>query len=372
MPGRLSGHAKGESNVFGESEERAINMTSPYDRLPDRQFWRLAVADSVESVNGMYSKKFSITGKRIATAGSCFAQEIARELRKHGHTVVDKEPSPNTIQIRGKVENAYGYGLYSARHGNIYTVRQLLQLTKEAFGLVFPEPEEYIWERDGRFYDAFRPNVEPEGLPTKEEVTLQRTDHLRRFRRVIEESDVFVFTMGLTEAWGHRESGLVYPTAPGVLAGEYDPEIHHFLNFKFADIYRDFLEFRELARQHNPSIEFILTVSPVPLTATAADSHVLVSTVRSKSVLRAVTAELYEEFPDVDYFPSYELFSTPFLGPSMFNENKRNVSKQGVAAVMRIFFDEHDGSEPGDPTDGTDSDVVCEEALLDAFAGGKK
>nr|WP_245192499.1 GSCFA domain-containing protein [Arthrobacter pigmenti] len=320
----------------------------------------------------MYSKKFSISGKKIATAGSCFAQEIARELRKHGHTVIDKEPSPNTIQIRGDLEKRYGYGLYSARHGNIYTVRQLLQLTKEAFGLFSPEPEDYIWERDGRFYDALRPNVEPDGLPTKEEVTAQRRDHLRRFRNVIEESDVFVFTLGLTEAWGHRESGLVYPSAPGVLAGDYDPEVHHFLNFGFMEIYLDFLEFRKLAKEHNPSIEFILTVSPVPLTATAADSHVLVSTVRSKSVLRAVTAELYEEFLDVDYFPSYELFSTPFLGPSMFNENKRNVTRKGVEAVMRIFFSEHDGSDVAILTEETDNDAVCEEALLDAFAGGSK
>lgn len=360
------------SRCVGESEERAKNMASPYDRLPDRQFWRLAVTDSVESVDGMYSKKFSISGKKIATAGSCFAQEIARELRRHGHAVVDCEPSPNTIQIRGQVENAYGYGLYSARHGNIYTVRQLLQLAKEAFGLIAPDPNEYIWERDGRFYDALRPAVEPNGLPSKEEVTAQRTDHLRRFRKVIEGSDVFVFTMGLTEAWCHRQSGMVYPTAPGVLAGKYDETIHHFVNFRFADIYSDFLEFRELAKTHNPSIEFILTVSPVPLTATAVDAHVLVSTVRSKSVLRAVTAELHDEFPDVDYFPSYELFSTPFLGSSMFNENKRNVSRQGVAAVMRIFFDEHDSSEPDDSPDEVVGSTVCEEALLDAFAGGTK
>lgn len=347
-------------------------MTSPYNGLPDRQFWRLAVSDSVESVDGMYTKKFSIAGKRIATAGSCFAQEIARELRKQGHSVVDKEPSPNTIQIRGSLENRYGYGLYSARHGNIYTVRQLLQLTKEAFGLSHPDPDDYIWEKDGRFYDALRPSVEPDGLPSREEVSAQREDHLRRFRAVIEESDVFVFTMGLTEAWAHRASGLVYPTAPGVLAGEYDPEVYEFLNFGFMDIYRDFLEFRELAKQHNPSLEFILTVSPVPLTATAVDSHVLVSTVRSKSVLRAVTAELYEEFADIDYFPSYELFSTPFLGPSMFNENKRNVSRKGVAAVMRVFFAEHDSAEPAAAPDEIERDVVCEEALLDAFAGGSK
>lgn len=347
-------------------------MTTPYDSLPDRQFWKLAIPDSAEVVQELYKKRFSIQGKRIATAGSCFAQEIARELRRQDYAVIDMEPGPGTLQIRGEqLESSYGYGLYSARHGNIYTVRQLLQLTQEAFGLLTPEPDTYIWSRNGRFFDGLRPSVEPDGLPSKEEVMAQRRDHLRRFRAVIENAEIFIFTLGLTEAWSHREMGLVYPTAPGVVAGAYDPDIHVLQNFKVTDIYNDFAIFRKLVLQHNRRLKFILTVSPVPLTATATDNHVLVATVRSKSVLRAVTAQLYDRFNDVDYFPSYEIFSTPFLGPSLFKENKRSVSRGGVATAMRIFFAAHsDVDKVPENAAEDDRDAVCEDALLDAFANG--
>ncbi len=82
--------------------------------------------------------------------------------------------------------------------------------------------------------------------------------------------DVFIFTMGLTEAWIDKRNGRVYPTAPGTIAGSFDPKIHAFHNFSYNEIYDDFLEFLELVRNWNPGFRVILTVSPVPLTATAS------------------------------------------------------------------------------------------------------
>lgn len=362
----------GAQLVTGETPLNGI--INPYIGLPESSYWKLAVANhETTSVRGLYKRRFSLSGKQIATAGSCFAQEIAKGLRRNGYSVIDKEPSPNTPEVRGELEASYGYKLYSARHGNIYTVRQLLQLTKESLGLVEYPHESYIWTKNGRYYDAFRPSVEPDGLPSAQEVILQRMDHIRRFEAVIREANIFIFTMGLTETWMHRELGVVYPTAPGVIAGEFDPDIYRFHNFSFQETYDDFVEFRAIFKSVNPEAKFLITVSPVPLTATAADTHVLVSTVRSKSILRAVAAQIYEEFDDVDYFPSYELFSTPFLGESQFKDNRRTVKREGVDAVMRIFFEEH-GPEGPTPSDDSAAEIavdsVCEEALLEAFARG--
>jgi hypothetical protein len=366
-------------------------MTSPYKGMPERQFWKLAVKDyDINTVSNIYRKRFPIRDLHIATAGSCFAQEIAKHLRKNGYTVIDKEPAPPGNAIRSEFSNNYGYGLYSARHGNIYTARQLLQLTKEAFNIDSIDPEVYVWEHEGRYYDALRPNVEPTGLDTPEEVIDQRRDHVRRFKSVLEECGLFIFTLGLTEAWIHKETGTVYPTAPGTIAGQYDPLIHEFRNFTFKEVYNDFNEFRSIVLARNPSVKLLITVSPVPLTATYENAHVLVSTVRSKSVLRTVAAQLYDDYPDIDYFPSYELFSTPFLGKPMFKENKRTVHPDGVATVMKLFLNEHkpecenndavskkeiqmnlnqiiDNSKEMD-----DDDAICEEALLEAFAEDKK
>lgn len=346
-------------------------MSSPYSDFPARQFWSRGVAPvDIATVTDVYRPRFSIEGMKVATAGSCFAQHIALNLRKNGYAVIDKEPPPPGL--RGPEAQAFGYQLYSARHGNIYTVRRLLQLTQEALGLY--APGDVVWATGGRYYDSLRPGVEPDGLPSAEEVLAQRADHVARFKAVLLEADLFVFTMGLTEAWVNAE-GLVYAGTPGSPAGTFDPQVHLFKNFRFNEIYDDFVAFRDLVRSINPGIRFLVTVSPVPLTATAVDSHVLPATVRSKSVLRAVAAQLYEDFDDIDYFPSYDLLSTPFLGPSKFEVNKRSVSAAGVAAAMRTFLDAHMGvdrvAQPKAATKSVRSrgdDLVCEEALLDAFA----
>lgn len=98
--------------------------------------------------------------------------------------------------------------------------------------------------------------------------------------------------------------------------------MHGFANLAFNEILAGFVAFRALAQSLNPDMRFLLTVSPVPLTATATDSHVLAATVRSRSVLRAGAAQLYEAFSDINYFPSFELLSTVFLGPAMFDDNR--------------------------------------------------
>src|ERR1051325_1163631 len=101
-------------------------MNSPYSDLPARQFWRTGVSEAHPlTVTDFYRKKFSIAETdKIAAAGSCFAQHVTRFLRRDGFSVMDVEPAPPGLPP--KDAPAFGYGIYSARYGNIYTVRQLL------------------------------------------------------------------------------------------------------------------------------------------------------------------------------------------------------------------------------------------------------
>ena len=107
---------------------------SPYADLPSNRYWRSAVAEPRGSLfKTLYSRKFDISRQsKIATAGSCFAQHIGRNLRKFGFTVLDAEPAP--AGLPESAHAGFGFGLFSARYGNIYTTRQLLQLVTEAFG----------------------------------------------------------------------------------------------------------------------------------------------------------------------------------------------------------------------------------------------
>jgi hypothetical protein len=313
---------------------------SPYQGLPSNRFWRTGVAEQHPlSITDLYQRKFAI-GKetRIATAGSCFAQHIGRRLAARGFNVLDYEPKGPKVEP--ELASKFGYGLFSARYGNIYLARQLLQLAREALG--HWTPADIMWRRGDRFYDALRPGVEPDGLDSVEEVAALRGTHLAAVARLLRDTELFIFTFGLTEGWIHRDSGTVYPTAPATIAGRYDPAVHAFKNFTFAEIYDDFLAFRALLRSLNPAMRFLLTVSPVPLTATASSDHVLSATIYSKSVLRAVAGQLSQEHADIDYFPSYELIASHWSGGAFFDLNLRTVTSEGVEAAMRLFFSQHD------------------------------
>ncbi|RUS64839.1 GSCFA family protein [Pseudorhodobacter sp. E13] len=353
-------------------------MTSPYIDLPARAYWRSGVAERGDiSGSDLYIPKFQITRKhRIATAGSCFAQHVGRTLRRARFNVLDEETGPS---VPPAVLNAYGYGLYSARYGNIYSARQLLQLLQEAFkGL---KPAHPVWEKDGRFYDAFRPSVEPDGLPTEDDVLRHRAQHLQAVRTLFSSIDVFVFTFGLTETWAAKSDGTVYPTAPGTIAGTFDPDIFEFRNMRYNEILSDFRVVRKMIQTLNPDVRFVVTVSPVPLTATASGQHVEVASSYSKSVLRAVCGALMEDHKDVDYFPSYEVIMSQTAHGTNFNSNYRTVRAEGVDKAMNLFMQAHKAgmaagtlhtaaqtmSEAEKDMTETD-DLVCEEALLEAFA----
>ena len=314
-------------------------MANFYAGLSPSAYWRKAVSErTIFNLQGLYSRKFEITrGDAIAAAGSCFAQHVSAQLRRRGFNVLDVEPPPEFLSEAESRE--MGYGIYSARYGNIYTVRQFLQLIGDSHsGAV--RTEDFL-NKGGRWFDLLRPTVEPLGFESLEEAMFARRDHLRSVRDLFSKARLVVFTLGLTEAWLHKESGTVYPILPDTL-NDVDSARYRFHNFDYAETAADFRALYGLLQAQSPGVRMLLTVSPVPLTATASGRHVMVATAYSKSVLRAVCGEMESEFADIDYFPSYEVITAP-LGRGIFYEaNMRSVSQMGVDVAMATFFAEHD------------------------------
>ncbi|MDO1581022.1 GSCFA domain-containing protein [Rhizobium oryzicola] len=311
----------------------------PYQDLPDRQVWRKAVADTHPlQLDGIYRRKFDVSPEaRISTAGSCFAQHIAKALKRNGFNFQDFEPAPSLFPAHRMP--AYNYGVYSARYCNIYTARQMLQTFERAMGLF--KPTEEIWEKDGGVADPFRPLVEPEPFESVEELMHARRAHLASVQAMFYNTDIFIFTLGLTEAWISKRDGAVFPLCPGTVAGQFREEEHAFRNFTHAEILQDMLSLIRHLRAINGQMRFILTVSPVPLTATKTGQHVLAATTYSKSVLRGVAGELAAELDFVDYFPSYEIITAPSMRGMFYDNNLRTVNSSGVDYVMSHFLAEH-------------------------------
>lgn len=302
-------------------------MANPYTNKGPDQFWRTAVVEvPCAEMTPTPAKRFAIPeGAIVSTAGSCFAQHVANFLGEHQEvTFLEAEP------------RQAGQPRFSAAYGNIYTVRHLRQLIQEAFG-TRPFAAEVWCREDGRYVDSQRPFVFPDGFGVADEVRKCRRQHLQAVRRVFVESSVFVFTMGLTEAWVSTRDDTVYPVAPGVVCPTFDSQHCQFHNFSYAEIVDDFGEFLQRLHTVNPAARVILTVSPVPLTATYTDEHVLVATTHSKATLRAACGALEASHDNVFYFPSFEIISGHYNRGAYYESNLRSVTGQGVRHVMRVF-----------------------------------
>lgn len=313
------------------------DIGTPYSNLPDHAYWRRAVASvAAGQVDPVGEFRLKITrDTRVATAGSCFAQHIARHLKASGYRYFVTETAHPLVR---KVEGQHQYGVFSARYGNIYTARQLVQLIERAYTRFSPLEDVWI-EADGRVLDPFRPTVQPGGFVSVSEMKADRRQHLAAVRSLFESLDVFIFTLGLTECWRSRHDGAVFPICPGVSGGVFNPADHVFMNQTVGEVADDLAAFITALRAVNPNAQVVLTVSPVPLVATAQPgAHVLAATAYSKSVLRVAAEETCQRLSDVYYFPSFEIITGSFNRGAYYAADLRSVTEEGVEHVMRVFL----------------------------------
>ncbi|MYM67030.1 GSCFA domain-containing protein [Pseudoduganella sp. FT55W] len=352
----------------------ALHPSSPYLKVPTGARWKDAVADRpAAEIDPHLSPRLRITPtQQVASAGSCFAQRIAEALQDSGYGYMVAESGPAFIDAADR--KALGYGVYSARYGNIYTTLQLLQLFDRAYGRF--EPSEPLWRNaEGGYVDPFRPSVQPGGFATESECLWDRREHLAAVRAMFEQLDVFVFTLGLTEAWLSADDGAVFPVSPGSgLGGEFDPARHRYHNFSVAEVTEHLSQFITRLAEVNPRAQVILTVSPVPLMATFEDRHVLQATTYSKAVLRVAVEEVLRRHDNAHYFASYEIV-TATGDSNYFAPDRRSVLPAAVAHVIACFRRQYMGDEaiasaPTAPTTtALPNQPLCDEQLvMDALA----
>ena len=305
-----------------------LDRSSPYDVVPSRQNWNLAVNDVAEraaiDVQGPVKFRFPRTAA-VASAGSCFANHLSAHFAGSGLRYPVYEPGAEPL---------------AARHGNIYTTLQLRQLLDRALGLL--TPAERAWPTPGgRWLDPFRPLVDREGFTTVPALERARNEHLAAVRRMFERTDVFVFTMGLTEVWTDARDGAAFPIPPGRARGMFDPERHTFRNL---DVQANAAELDAfLARLHdiNPTACVVLTVSPVRIALTMEPTHVVRASLYSKAVLKVVAEEAARRHRNVDYFASYDAVALNLGSEDVFESDARHVRPWVAERTARLFVDRY-------------------------------
>lgn len=312
---------------------------NPYSSLPDHRFWRKAVTSLPPfAIDPVISTPFRIKpSDKVATGGSCFAQEIANRLQSSGfHYYLAEQPPQGMSAQEAERRN---YSMYSCRYGNLYTTAQLLQLIDRVYGRFTPQLDYWNRPEDGRFVDPFRPRIEPDGYATLDEMRADRERHFAAVRHMLETMDVFVFTFGHTETWRHKPDGAILQLAPGVAGGVWDESVYEFYNMTVSEVVRDFLASVDKIRDVNPNVRIVLSVSPVGIIATYENRHVVESNSAVKAILRAAADEVVRARPNIAYFPSYDLATVAPNAARFYRDDTRRINPFGVDRAMKMFFE---------------------------------
>lgn len=315
-------------------------MNNPYRDFKDRSFWARSI--SLGSIADLLDdqKPYLNRGDKVVSMGSCFAANMVPHLLESGIQYVFSEKIPRQLH---PIRHHFNYESFSARYGNIYTSRQMVQLLQRSVGDFEPFAEP--WLEDDAYIDPYRPGL---AFPAKSlaEYRFVIENHLACVRKAIADATVLVITLGLTETWSDLENGAALPACPGTIAGEFDSEKYQLLRLEVEDVYGDLVKIKDLVGRINPEVKILISVSPVPLVATATNEHVLLANTFSKSILRVAAGRFVREIENARYIPAYEIVTGPQAPDSYFEASRRDVSELGVNAVMSHFLSGVQTREP--------------------------
>lgn len=252
----------------------------------------------------------------VASMGSCFASVVKTHLLAKGYQYVQ------TSQHRAARSTSAAWGTVF----NTFTMKQ--ELLRVVEGL---HPTERWWSTGGRLLDPYRKGVE---WANQQEAEQELAQHAQEAWAALEQAQVLVLTLGLTEVWYSRQDGLVFYQVPP--QDVYDPQLHAFRASGVQENLDNLCAVLAMLRSFNPGVQLVVTVSPVPLRATFRDTNVLVANARSKSTLLVAAHQFCEAHQGVHYFPSYELVTTTV--PEPYKPDNRHVTDFTGRAVMDTFL----------------------------------
>jgi hypothetical protein len=308
-PSRKHSHSIVRQGVCGEPQYPHA-MPILHSRLGDWELEHLhAWSDRQEQMRVETIELIDATSK-VATIGSCFAQELAKVL--------------GTVHIVGGMHPG---GLFYSTA----TIRQELERIAGGWPGRAAEP---LWRVGDGFVDPFRDYDTI--YPSEDALLAARADVDAKADELFRGAKVVVVTLGLIETWRNPETGNTFRQIP-------HPAVFPTLGAEFhrltvAEMLADLERIRAVVKD-TLGAELAITTSPVPLHTTFTALDVRVANIESKSRIRAATSEFVEKHPDVRYFPSYEMVVTAERQSDYFREDGRHVRRDAVRYIVSRFLE---------------------------------
>lgn len=246
----------------------------------------------------------------ITAFGSCFAAYIESNLRWRGYKT--------SIGQYGNPDNSNYWG------------RSLIIKCGEGFVNTFSLRTQLEW-----IFEGATPDVR---IWHKSEGVLREYIDSNRdaAERIFNETEVFIFTLGLSEVWFNKKTCAVLWA--GVPKRHFDPDIYGFRVVSAAENFSNLARIVDLIRAHRGDVPIIFTVSPVPHNATFRPVSCITASFASKARIRVAVDDLMLARPGDErlfYFPSYEMVQGYFERP--WRDDNVHVSDDAISTIMSVF-----------------------------------
>ncbi|KZL04622.1 GSCFA family protein [Pseudovibrio axinellae] len=280
--------------VLGSTEALATYKANPYSGWPNRDELDDRLAHfTLPAVK----PKFKLEAHdRVFTIGSCFARNIENALVETGRTIAGRDLWLNS----GLVDRNNPSSIL-----NNFAVSSIENELDWAFGEARFNVEEHCYQyANGKWQDLHIPQaIKASRLDLLE----QRRDLIHKTYRLLESSSFIIITLGLVEAWFDKKAQKYLNLTPPKEAIRQHPkrfELHvQSVDFIRQTLFRIVSKLKAICPEGH---KILITVSPIPLTASFTDRDVIVANAYSKAALRVAAEELYQEHTHIDYFPSFE------------------------------------------------------------------
>lgn len=277
------------------------------------------------------SYNFFDEGAEAFVIGSCFANEIRAVLERVNITVHPKIDAEIEALFPDELKIAPSWGKWDERvHYQCYTPMSIQQEISQALGCWQMEDDAIIeTSKNGKsiFWDPYRRSVYAH---SREALLRIRKIMNERIRAGIEKADFIIVTLGLVEAYRLKNfSGY---------AAELNPDIMNETNFEnlsYESAHLAVANFCDMINKVYPDKKIIISVSPIPLNRTFADTDVISATTRGKSILRVVADAIIEKRDFVYYWPSYEYVM--WSGRAFCEDDLRHVTPEIVNEITKAF-----------------------------------
>jgi len=250
---------------------------------------------------------------RIFTIGSCFASNLAATMKS--------------------------FGLSGSTHPGrpFYTTKAIKQELEKLVGNCQKQKIAPYWETPQGFQHAYMNHPDnTEYFSCNKDISEWEASVNQKAFDGLKQANVVIVTLGLIEAWYHPESDTFVRSCPPVKI--FDSFKAKFCRLTVADMKHDLRGIYKLVCEKLKG-RLVISVSPIPIIRTFTSSDVRVANSESKSRIRAAVSEFIDEFPDVYYFPSYEIITTSERMNDFMLKDARHLHKHALRYVISRFME---------------------------------